>query len=362
MPRTELASGRLSLDCVRCSCIFEHVTRTSAEALGRLAEDGLVSTLDRLGIRHVKAHDSSVDLVVQFADRDVALEIKTTAYATPERVRAMIEHHPPGPASLLLVADHITEAARHELNGAGWSWLDRRGHLYLCAPGVMIDREVEPLPRPGTGGRPGPISGAAGLTVAYSILVDPETPQPVRASAPALGFSPASISTSRSTLREAGLLERDGLPVVPELFWALADVWKPDRSWLVNAPEAGDMHTNVHDLDASGWCLSGTATALDWGAPVVAVDPILDVYVPGPVMVTIARREYHAAQNVADASASIAVAPTALVTSRRQPPGGKGGWPLAHPLAVALDLAQDRARGREILEDWTPPPGFHRVW
>ena len=29
-----------------------------------------------------------------------------------------------------------------------------------------------------------------------------------------------------------------------------------------------------------------------------------------------------------------------------------GGWPAAPVLAVALDLAQDRARGREILADW----------
>ena len=226
----------------------------------------------------------------------------------------------------------------------------------------MIDREVEPLPRPGAGATPNPISGAAGLAVAYAILLDPETPQPVRASAPLLGFSPASISTSRSALRDAGLLERNGLPVVPELFWALADVWKPERAWLVNKPKPGDTHTNVHDLGAAGWCLTGTAAAVEWGAPVVAVDPILDLYVPGPVMVTIATREYAAANNVADASASIAVAPAALVTTRRIPPRGKGRWPLAHPLAVALDLAQDRARGREILEDWTPPPEFHRVW
>jgi hypothetical protein len=29
---------------------------------------------------------------------------------------------------------------------------------------------------------------------------------------------------------------------------------------------------------------------------------------------------------------------------------------------AALDLAQDRSRGQEILADWTPPPEFTRVW
>ncbi len=338
------------------------MARTSADALERLAADALAAALDSIDVRHEPATNSDADLIAHLDERDVAIEIKTTAYATPERVRAMLGHHPRRGATQLLVADHITEAARHELIAAGWSWLDRRGHLYLRAPGVMIDRDVEALPRPGSGGPPDPISGAAGLAVAYAILLDPKTPQPVRASAPLLGFSPASISTSRSALRDAGLLERDGLPVVPELFWALADVWKRERAWLVNGPEPGDTHTNVDDLDEAGWCITGTAAAVAWGAPVVAVEPILDLYVPGPVMVTIAQREYLTARNAVDASASIAVAPAALVTSRRMPPRGKGRWPLAHPLAVALDLAQDRARGREILDEWTPPSEFHRVW
>lgn len=338
------------------------MARTSADALERLAVDALTAALDSIAVRHQSVPLSDGDLIARVDDRDVSIEIKTTAYATPERVRTIVKQSRKRSATRLLVADHITEAARHDLIAAGWSWLDRRGHLYLRAPGVMIDREVDPLPRPGVGTTPDAISGAAGLAVAYSILLHPDAPQPVRASAPLLGFSPASISTSRTALRDAGLLERDGLPVVPELFWALAEVWKPERTWLAEKPKPGDTHTNVHDLAAAGWCLTGTAAAVEWGAPIVAAEPILDLYTPGPVMITIAQREYRAAGNAVDASASVAVAPAALVTSRRLPPRRKGRWPLAHPLAIALDLAQDRARGREILEDWTPPPEFHRVW
>jgi hypothetical protein len=36
-----------------------------------------------------------------------------------------------------------------------------------------------------------------------------------------------------------------------------------------------------------------------------------------------------------------------------------GGWRLAPKLAVALQLATDRARGREILHDW---PGEDHAW
>jgi hypothetical protein len=338
------------------------MARTSAAALERLASDALATALDGIHIRYEAGPTTGADIVAHVDDARIAIEIKTTAYATPERVRAMLGHQPRTSATRLLVADHITEAARAELAAAGWSWLDRRGHLYLRAPGLMIDREVEPLPRPNTVAASDPIAGSAGTAVAYAILLDPDTPQPVRASARSLGFSPASISNARSALRDAGLLERDGLPVVPELFWALADVWKPDRAWLVKQPKPGDAHTNVKDLDEPGWCLTGTAAAVEWGAPVVAVEPILDLYVPGPVMVTIARREYTAARSPTDATASVAVPPASLVVSRRMRSHRKGRWPLAHPLAVALDLAQDRARGREILEDWIPSAEFHRVW
>jgi hypothetical protein len=37
-------------------------------------------------------------------------------------------------------------------------------------------------------------------------------------------------------------------------------------------------------------------------------------------------------------------------------------WPLAHPLFVALDLAQDVGRGREVLDRWTPDTRWPRVW
>jgi hypothetical protein len=38
-----------------------------------------------------------------------------------------------------------------------------------------------------------------------------------------------------------------------------------------------------------------------------------------------------------------------------------GHWRFAHGLFAALDLAQDQARGAEILEDWNPKD-FTRVW
>ena len=68
-----------------------------------------------------------------------------------------------------------------------------------------------------------------------------------------------------------------------------------------------------------------------------------------------------------DCRAVVAVPPTALVTARRvwpTPPQGPLPFlPTAHPLFLALDLAQDPARGREVLDQWHPDqPGITRVW
>ena len=61
-------------------------------------------------------------------------------------------------------------------------------------------------------------------------------------------------------------------------------------------------------------------------------------------------------------AATIAVPPTPLVVTRRIPPtSGSAPWPLAHPVFIALELARDPGRGREILEQWHPE-GITRVW
>jgi hypothetical protein len=61
-------------------------------------------------------------------------------------------------------------------------------------------------------------------------------------------------------------------------------------------------------------------------------------------------------------TATIRVAPVRLVCECRVDlPDHE--WPLARPLFVALDLAQDPDRGRAILKEWTPPEAVgQRVW
>ena len=84
----------------------------------------------------------------------------------------------------------------------------------------------------------------------------------------------------------------------------------------------------------------------------------MDLYVPGPVLLTIAERRYGAA-DVLSARASVAVPAVSQVTAVPAP-GARApvivrGWPVVHPVAAALDLASlGDARARQILEEWEP--------
>lgn len=323
-------------------------TRTRTDDMLDLAVEDLIATLEAAGVGDIRAGKRS--LTVTFDDSEFEIDVVPAAYATAPRVEALIDGAPEDGRVPLLVADRITADARERLNDAGWSWFDRRGHLRLRSPGVLIDTDVTPSAR-STATHDEPIRGRAGLAIAYRILTHPtEAISPTRSE---LGFAPSTISEALERIRSAGLIETDGTPVLPELFWVLAERWNPERTWLASEPDPTDPA-------ASEWCMSGTAAAAALGAPVVSTISVPDLYVPGSVAVTIAARRFGVARDATVAAASIAVAPVTEVTEvvdDRRP--SDAGWPLAHPVAVALDLAQDRSRGREILEDWSPP---ERVW
>lgn len=91
---------------------------------------------------------------------------------------------------------------------------------------------------------------------------------------------------------------------------------------------------------------------------VAAAGGPIELYVTGPVDVSIAVRHYGVAPQGVGAAA-IAVAPVSAVVADSGDPPVIDGWPAAPLLAVALDLARDRARGREIIDDWDIP---NAVW
>jgi hypothetical protein len=120
--------------------------------------------------------------------------------------------------------------------------------------------------------------------------------------------------------------------------------------------------------DIEGWAVCDTVAANAYGAAAVvggAFPP--DFYVPTERIVRVARQLFGDA-TYDGRQATVAVPPAKWGCRRRIDTALLGRdhpwaeWPAVHPVFVALDLAIDPSRGREILDAWTPPEPFHRVW
>jgi hypothetical protein len=345
-------------------------TRTTETDLFAEAVDGALSALDAVGFKaQVRltapgdARESSqadAELEVSVDDRSLNMSVEAVSYCTAQNAARLLSRGDPAAGTLpLLVADRITAEARTMLTDAGWSWLDRRGRLHLRAPGVRVDQPVPSAER-ATASTVGPaIAGRSGITVAYWLCAHPGDRVSPNRHAGVLGLAPSTISTTVRRLAEAGLVDENGAAVAPELFWELAAVWRTERTWLVRPPNPKE-HVPSDPL-APSWRMTGTAAAAAYGAPLAAAGQgPLDLYVTGPVELSIATRRYGAAVPGAG-SAIIAVPPTSLVNERN----GDDviptiqGWPAAPLVAVALDVAQDTGRGREILNEWRDG---HGIW
>lgn len=289
--------------------------------------------------------------------------------------------------STIVVANQLSAEARDVLartndgNGTfGWSWFDRRGELQLNHPAaigaVHFDRgALNPsaallstwsLTTPASDGS---IRGRAGISYAAALLLDPTKRPSIRNVATAAGMSHGAVGDAAKLLQKAGLILPAGAPEVTDLFWALAAVWGPTRITPVASTPTSDQAqrwgARVDDLAEPGWALGGDDAAAAWGAPVLAVGGRPWIWVPAEAEARRAERSLTSA-SWEDYAAVIAVPPTlSACRYRQQPPTDLAPQflPTLHPLFLALELAQDPARGREILGQWTPDdPAIHRVW
>jgi hypothetical protein len=289
--------------------------------------------------------------------------------------------------SKIIVANQLSVEATdvfartNESSGTfGWSWLDRRRELQLNhqnATGVVhFDRgalaESAALPsgwRLATSPSDGPIRGRAGISYAAALLLDPAKQPSIRDVAAGAGMSHGAVGEAAKLLRKAGLILPDGRPEVPNLFWALAAVWGPTRITPVAVSPMFDQakrwRANTDDLSEPGWALGGDDAAAAWGAPVFVAGGRPWIWVPAEADARRAERSLSSA-SWEDYAAVIAVPPSLLVCRYRQRPPARlepQFLPTVHPLFLALELAQDPSRGREILDQWTPDnPNIHRVW
>lgn len=271
-----------------------------------------------------------------------------------------------------VIAPKIPAPAREVLNEAGVGWFDRRGHVRLVAPGLLIDTDVPPALDGATS--PAFPAGRTGLGAAVSLLITAASPggDDWAAIAPTVtevadlsGVAVSGASTALKTFRTLGYLDGDGRPVVPDLFWATAEHWA--RRWVSLArPVDSDprlavqLGANLDDLGQGGWCLGGDAAAAAWGAPIVGGDVgARQWYVPTDDVLDTLRWTLGEIDPGGRAADLVAVAPTPAVCRRRV--DRSVGAPVEPLAAAALDLALDQARGPETLEQWEPDAGV-RVW
>jgi hypothetical protein len=259
-------------------------------------------------------------------------------------------HDTHGRPPTIIVSDRISGAARAELSRVGLAWFDRRGHLWMREPGIFVNAEV-PSTDVRRSRKDGNVLKGAGLDVALALLVSPREQHRIHELARLTNRSPGRVSEVLSTLRSQGLAGSDNRPVVPELFWAVSDEWRPRWEPTPSAPPPEPPRR---------FRLSGTLGALALGAPVVA-----DVGRTWPRLYVADNVDLATVLHAYGATSGWTGAEVAVCPSRFGFTWGatdmKESYSVASHIVVALDLAQDRSRGREVLENWDPE-GFSRVW
>lgn len=313
--------------------------------------------------------DGRGDLLLDPDGLNCALEVKYRSLVTEDIAERLVADSQQRAPTLLVVADRVTDAARKVLTSQHGGYLDLRGRLSLRSAGILIDAEVEPIKT--RSARNEAFSGKAGLEVAASILMNPERPVAVRQLARALHRSPSTVSEILAALRRDQLLGAGNTIVGTDLFWAVADHWATPSVYLAEAPAIEDqglrsaLRLGLDDVEqGEGWALTDSVAAVAYGAPLAArPEQVLNFYVNDQAIVRRATTLLGTVESAVHAWAAVRAAPVpAVVQSRVAAATDVTHWPLAHPVFVALDLAQDVGRGREILDAWTPDGRWTRVW
>lgn len=332
----------------------------AAELAAAVADTGVDAAVDALDL--VGDHLGSVRLRAD--GRSADLLVARRADLRPVHASELVDAAGADGRRGVVIADRIAERSRQTLREHGWGWLDRRrGHLRIWVPGLRIDSPVTPTRgrdevRPPTN----PFT-PAGRTLALWMLAHPDVPASPRALHRELGISAGQVSNLLRAFDAASLVRRDRTPLVPELFWALVEQWWPRRHGLAALPSHAELAASP-ELQVDRWVLTDSVAAVRFGAPlVVRPDAPPDLYVPDERVLSWLLARSVVAADWPHRTVSVAVAPTPLVCDPRlRHPGDE--WPLAHPVVVALDLATDRGRGRQVVDEWDPTPasGIRRVW
>lgn len=326
--------------------------------------------LSALGISSAPAPPGSpgnADLLIDADGVGVLVQLTRQSLVDEKSLGQHTEPTSPHQPVRMLVADRVTAGARRQLLEAGDGYLDLRGHLGIKAPGLVVSADVPALGKAKASSNP--LAGQAGLEVATSLLMNPQTGASVRSLARDLDRSPSTVSTILKGLREDGLIEPDHTVRESALFWQVAERWSGKYTYLAEIPDPSDpqlgkaLRLGHGSVDETGWALTDTAAAAAYGAPVAFRDgQQFTFFVPNESTLSRATRLLGVQSTPTLAPAAVRVAPVPAVCQRRVSTAGLTRWGLAHPLFVALDLAQDPGRGSEVLQQWNPTDWASRVW
>lgn len=344
------------------------MTRMAARAFERDAAEALIDALHQLGVEARRVDGGAEDLLVEAGGAIFIVEVK--AVVTAADGARLVQVAANREQATVVVADRIAEAAKQLLRQAGVGFYDRRGELRILRPPIVID-VVVPSEAMARGRSVGPLSSQVAKEVAITCLLTPDRPHGVREVAAYIERVPSAVSTAMAGLRAEGLLTSAGEASVPDLFHELVTAWRRGPIPLADLPRPGTGRIN-DQLDLgfedpeirSGWALTDTLAAASWGMPVVARgDYPPDFYVPSDAHLRRARALLGEASSADQRACTVAVAPVRLACLRRVDRAQSSGevWPVANHVVVALDLAQDRARGVEILDQWHPKD-IVRAW
>jgi hypothetical protein len=310
--------------------------------------DGLAEVAEALASLDISAHLETDVLVVD--GHRLVPHLVERAHPTPADLRELVagtQNHLPA----IVVADRISEAGRDVLRGAGWGWLDRRGHLRMWTPGVRIETVLPHLDpgRPTTGNVWTPV----GLEIALAAMCNPTEPVTARRIAGRIGRSVGATHELIGRFAERGLIgPRTHLPLMPELFWETAGRW-PDDGWVALPVGLEELAAK---LGADELVRVDERAATLGGARIPAAGDLpTRCYVPTAGAL---RRAKSLVDRDQPTRTWVRQSPVRwLPELDGLPPGDDHPWRIAHPLVCALRLAADPARGKEIVEAWGIVPG-----
>lgn len=261
----------------------------------------------------------------------------------------------------ILVAQRITEEAKVILRERGVAFFDERGYLSIRSPGIVVESIVNlPTSSPPVRRRGHPLDGI-GLDVALWLLHTNE-PTGVRGIGREIGRTASSVSDALRRLVQEGLITAKHEPLLPELFDSAVQAWRyrSNPTTVLGDPtthgNSKALLTNLDDSAGKGWAWSGSAAESAWGVPGISrqggrktfVVPDFEAF---DVALTILKPD-------PNGSIDLVVAPVAWLASHRAVRNDKVVVPA---IVIAISLALDDARGRELLSGWNPE-GVNRVW